>query len=167
MRRSFRLRVILALLAIAPIGITAQPTAAQAPRPVLFVCEHGTVRSLLAKVLFDEFAAAIGLNMTAVSRGTRADSIVPPWMLQGLTNDRVVLGDWRPQTLQPSDLTNALYVVSFDVPAAATANASAPRAHWDNLPSVSRDYATGRDAIKVRVHQLVDSLKRANMKGKP
>ena len=167
MRSCFRLRVVLALLAIAPAGITAQPTAAPAPRPVLFVCEHGTVRSLLAKVLFDEYAAAIGLNMKAVSRGTRADLIVPPWMLQGLRTDHVVLGDWRPQTLQSSDLTNASYVGSFDVPTAATADAAAPRAQWDNLPSLSRDYATGRDAIKARVHQLVDSLERANTKGKP
>ena len=104
----------------------------------------------------------MGLNMKAVSRGTRADSIVPPWMLQALTKDHVVLGDWRPQTLRPSDLSNASVVVSFDLPAAATATAPVPRAQWDNLPSVSADYATGRDAIKVRVHQLVDSLMRAS-----
>lgn len=115
----------------------------------------------------NEHTAAIGLNMKPVSRGTSTDSIVPPWMLQGLRNDHVILGHWRPQTLQPSELTNASYIVSFDVPVAATANASAPRAHWDNLPSVSRDYATARDAITVRVHQLVDSLKRAHTKGRP
>ncbi len=162
MRKGFRTHVVLALLAIAPVGVTAQPTAAQTPKPVLFVCEHGTVRSLLAKVLFEEYAGAVGLNMKAVSRGTRADSIVPPWMLQALTKDHVVLGDWRPQTLRPSDLSNASVVVSFDLPAAATATAPVRRAQWDNLPSVSADYATGRDAIKVRVHQLVDSLMRAS-----
>jgi hypothetical protein len=122
---------------------------------------------LLAKVLFEEYAAEVGLNMKAVSRGTRADSIVPPWMLQGLAADHVAIGSWRPQTLLPDDLTNASFVVSFDVPMAATAGARVPQAHWDSLPSVSRDYATGRDAIKVRVHQLVDSLKRASNVGRP
>jgi len=163
----FRVAVVLTLLAVAPVRLAAQRVGAPAPKPVLFVCEHGTVRSLLAKVLFEDYAAEVGLNMRAVSRGTRADSVVPPWMLQGLANDHVALGAWRPQTLQPSDITNATFVVSFDVPDAAIANASVPRAHWDSLPSVSRDYATGRDAIKVRVHQLVDSLKRVSKKGSP
>ena len=99
--------------------------------------------------------------MQAVSRGTRADSLVPVWMQQGLATDRVELGAWHPQTLRPDDLRSASLVVSFDVPPAATAAARGARVQWDSLPSVSRDYATGRDAIKVRVHQLVDSLKQA------
>ena len=157
-------RVIVAVVAVAltPFYLCAQAGGPRSSKPVLFVCEHGTVRSLLAKVLFEEYAAAVGLKMSAVSRGTRADSLVPPWMLQGLAADHVELGFWRPQTLRPDDLTNAAYVVSFDLPAGATAGSRGPRAYWDSLPSVSRDYAKGRDAIKVRVHQLVDSLKQAS-----
>ncbi len=156
-------RVTVALiLAVAPIHLCAQPVVTRPLKPVLFVCEHGTVKSLLAKVLFEQYAAEVGLMMQAVSRGTRSDSTVPPWMLQGLAADRVDLGAWRPQTLLPHDLANAAYVVSFDVPASATAGTRAPRAHWDSLPSVSRDYAAGRDAIKMRVHKLVDSLSQAD-----
>lgn len=150
------------LLAVAAVRLDAQQAAAPSPKPVLFVCEHGTVRSLLAKVLFEEYAAEVGLKMQAVSRGTKADSVVPPWMMQGLTADKVVLGSWRPETLRLEDLSSASIVVSFDVPTSATSNATVPRAQWDGLPSVSRDYGTGRDAIKVRVRQLVDSLKRAS-----
>ena len=167
MKTWFRLAVATMLVAVAPIHLGAQQIAPHSDKPVLFVCEHGTVRSLLAKVLFEQYAAEVGLDMKAVSRGTRADSIVPPWMLQGLAADHVAIGSWRPQTLLPDDLTNASFVVSFDVPMAATAGARVPQAHWDSLPSVSRDYATGRDAIKVRVHQLVDSLKRASNVGRP
>lgn len=145
---------------------TATSAGAQqaAPHPtatVLFVCEHGTVRSLLAKLLFEQYAAEVGLPMRALSRGTRADSAVPPWMQRGLAADHLTLGSWRPQTIRPTDLTNASYVVSFDVQPSATAATRAPRVQWDSLPSVSSDYAAGRDAIKVRVHALVDSLKRA------
>lgn len=156
--------IVLPMLSVAPLQLGAQHSAARASTTVLFVCEHGTVRSLLAKVLFEEYAAQVGLRMHAVSRGTRADSVVPPWMLQGLAADHFALGAWHPQTLRPRDLADASYVVSFDVPTAATDAAQVPRVQWDSLPSVSRDYATGRDAIKVRVHQLVDSLKRADAK---
>lgn len=153
------------------VVISARNGVAQRPAPagptVLFVCEHGTVKSLLAKALFEQYAKEVGLQMRAESRGTNADSVVPPWMLRGLALDQIQLGSWRPQSLASSDLSAASYIVSFDVPAAATADAKAPRAQWDGLPSVSQDYAKGRDAIKARVHQLVDSLKRAEKPRRP
>jgi len=146
-----------------PHAVSAQRAPTSTERTVLFVCEHGTVKSLLAKVLFEQYAEEVGLRMRAESRGTHVDSTVPPWMLRGLAQDHVDLGSWHPQGLRSTDLTTATYVVSFDVPPNATAGARGPRTQWDSLPSVSQDYSKGRDAIKVRVHQLVDSLKRAEM----
>lgn len=166
MRRVYCATALLVLSGVLPTRGSAQQASARPAKTVLFVCEHGTVRSLLAKVLFEDYAAEVGLQMQAVSRGTRADSLIPPWMQRGLTADTVTLGSWRPQTLRPADLATASMVVSFDVPATATAAARAPRVQWDSLPSVSRDYATGRDAIKVRVRQLVDSLQRASRSGR-
>lgn len=154
-------RVALALLPLTSLGLGAQQATVRPAPQVLFVCEHGTVKSLLAKLLFDEYAAQVGLQMQAVSRGTRADSAVPPWMQARLATDHLALGSWRPQSLAPQDLATASLVVSFDIPPAATATAHAPRARWDGLPSVSTQYADGRDSIKARVRQLVDSLKRA------
>lgn len=165
----WRIQVGMALLA-SVLALTASDAQQDAPRQkpqVLFVCEHGTVRSLLAKVFFEQYAAEVGLPMQAVSRGTRADSVLPPWMQRNLAADHVELGGWRPQTLSADDLANASLVVSFDVPSSATAGAGAPRAFWDSLPSVSRDYVTGRDAIKARVHRLVDSLFKATAARRP
>ncbi len=152
---------------VVPRGLAAQRVPAPTDRTVLFVCEHGTVKSLLAKVLFEQYAQEIGLQMRAESRGTHADSIVPPWMLQALARDQVSLGAWSPRTLVSGDLATAAYVVSFDVPGDATAAAQSPRTQWDGLPSVTQDYAKGRDAIKARVHQLADSLKRAEKAKRP
>jgi len=98
--------------------------------------------------------------MNSLSRGTAVDSAVSPWMLAGLTADHFELGSWHSQALSAADLAAAAYVVSFNVPAAASAGTRAPRAQWDGLPSVSADFANGRDAIKARVRQLVDSLKK-------
>lgn len=167
MRKCYLVTVGLISGLVASTHLGAQQVASRPSRPVLFICEHGTVKSLLAKVLFEQYAAEVGLKVQAVSRGTRADSVVPPWMLQGLSADHVKLGSWRPQTLIADDIVHASYVVSFDVPIATTAGARVPRAQWDSLPSVSRDYAAGREAIKVKVHQLVDSLKRASVSRRP
>jgi arsenate reductase (thioredoxin) len=163
---TYALAMIGALAASTTVG-SAQRAAPPGNRTVLFVCEHGTVKSLLAKVLFEQYAQEVGLQMNAVSRGTRADTVVPPWMLRGLTLDHIALGSWRPQPLGAADLADASYVVSFDVPTAETAAARVPRVQWDGLPSVTQDYAKGRDSIKARVHQLVDSLKRAEQSRRP
>ncbi|MDB4878489.1 MAG: protein tyrosine phosphatase [Gemmatimonadetes bacterium] len=160
---------VLTLLGCAafPTRVSGQRAAPPARKTVLFVCEHGTVKSLLAKVLFEEYAQEVGLNVQAVSRGTRPDTAVPPWMLSGLALDHIALGSWRPQLLGAQDLAAASYVVSFDVPSNATAAARVPRTQWDSLPSVTQNYAKGRNAIKARVHQLVDSLKRAEQARRP
>src|SRR5437868_3440198 len=85
------------LIALAPTSVDAQRVAAAHEKTILFVCEHGTVKSLLAKVLFEDYAKEVGLDVKAISRGTRADSIVPTWMLQGLAADKITLGAWHPQ----------------------------------------------------------------------
>ena len=161
MHTSLTAVVGLALTAAVAFEVGAQQRDKGDKATVLFVCEHGTVKSLLAKTLFEQYAKEVGLQMNALSRGTRADSVVPPWMQRALAADHVSLGAWKPQSLGTSDVANAAYIVSFDVPQTLIAPSRAPRAQWDGLPSVSQDYAKGRDAIKARVHQLVDSLKRA------
>ena len=162
MRKVQRWIVLIVLTAVAAMRVGAQDSGAQPRRTVLFVCEHGTVKSLLAKVLFEQYAAEIGLDVGVVSRGTRPDSIVPAWMQFSLATDHITLGAWRPQALTPADLQSASYVVSFDVPTSATSGARVPRAQWDGLPSVSADYVGGRDAMRTRIHLLADSLKRAH-----
>ena len=132
-----------------------------APDTVLFICEHGTVRSLLAKLLFEEYAKEVGLTMVAVSRGTAIDSAVAPWMVRSLASDGFLIGTWHPQRLAASDLSHARHVVSFDLPTAVSMSSRARREQWDGFPSVSANYATGRDTIAIRVRHLVDSLQRA------
>lgn len=142
-------------------AFAAQPVESQASEgTVLFVCEHGTVKSLLAKLLFDEYAAQVGLPMRAESRGTAVDSVIPPWMRSQLAESRLESEGFVPRALTAGDLSSAAYVVSFDLPASASAGTRAPRARWDSLPPASRDFVASRDAIRSRVHELVDSLNR-------
>lgn len=166
MRRLLSIAQI-ALVCALPVTAAAQRASHASHGTVLFVCEHGNVKSLIAKVFFEQYAREAGLDMQALSRGTRADTVVPPWMIRGLSGDHIELGAFHPQQLGPADLAAASYVVSFDVPSAATAAAKAPREQWDGLPSVTENYARGRDSIRARVRHLVDSLKRAERRARP
>ena len=154
--------VALILVVLWPSTARAQMSRSPAaPDTVLFICEHGTVRSLLAKLLFEEYAKEVGLTMVAVSRGTAIDSAVAPWMTRSLASDGFLIGTWHPQRLAATDLAHARHVVSFDVPTAVSASTHAPREQWDGFPSVSANYAAGRNTIAVRVRHLVDSLQTA------
>lgn len=166
--RSTRIGLVALLLFGAPVAVAAQQRAAPASQgTVLFICEHGTVKSLLAKLLFEEYAAQVGLPMRAESRGTTVDSVVPPWMRARLGATRLRFEGFTPRALLAEDLVTASYVVSFDLPASMSAGSQAPRAQWDSLPAASQQFEASREAIRARVHALVDSLNRARLARRP
>jgi hypothetical protein len=129
---------------------------------VVFVCEHGTVKSVVALAYFRQLAQQRQLPIRAISRGTAPDSAVPGPIRDGLRLDGLSLGPFTPTLFTAADLTNAMAVVSFDQPAVAkTVNGRVPLGRWDGLPAVSENYAIARDSIRARVAALVDSLDRA------
>jgi arsenate reductase len=156
------------LLTALPVVLSAQQrTSPVSEGTVLFVCEHGTVKSLLAKLLFDEYAAQVDLPMRAESRGTAVDSVVPPWMRARLDASRLPFNGFTPRALAAPDLAEARVVVTFDLPPSISSGARGVRAQWDALPPASQQFEASRDAIRARVHALVDSLNHARQARRP
>ncbi|MBV9880659.1 MAG: hypothetical protein JO180_09195 [Gemmatirosa sp.] len=172
--RSITLGRLVAWLTLSAVGV---PSLAQSPAPappaaraaragadtqrVVFVCEHGTVKSVVAAAHFNQLARARGLPFVAVSRGTAPDSALPVLVRNGLLADGT--GPWlaAPTLFRAADADGVSVVVSFDQPVDAVVAGRAPVRHWDGTPSVMRDYATGRDSIVTRVAALVDELQRS------
>lgn len=126
---------------------------------IVFVCEHGTAKSVIAMAYFESIARARGLAFRAVSRGMDPDPAVPRNVRDGLRGDNLALGAFVPTRLATADLEAAALVISFDRPeVAALARGRAAVQSWDGLPSVSASYALARHAIRRRVEALVDSL---------
>ena len=135
----------------------------QPPRKVVFVCEHGTVKSVVALEYFNRMARARHLNVEAISRGTRPDSLVPTPVRRGLTDDGFDLGLFRPAKFSRDDLASAILVVSLDADVDSIVRDALPAlpvARWNGLPSVTANYANGRAAIEANVARLIDSLAR-------
>jgi quercetin dioxygenase-like cupin family protein len=129
---------------------------------VVFVCEHGTVKSVVAMAYFTRLTGERGLPIRAISRGTALEPRVPAPVRDGLRADGLSLGSFTPTPFTPADLGSAIAVVSFDQPGvAATVAGRVPTSAWDGLPAVSENYAVARDSIRLRVAGLVDSLARA------
>lgn len=125
---------------------------------VLFVCEHGSAKSLIARLLFERAAKEAGLDARAESRGTVSDEAVPDRIKNALRQDGFETGSWRPKRLAGDDLQSAERVVVFDVPLGA-AQGSVKLERWDGMPAVSENYAVAREAIRGRVGDLVRRLK--------
>src|SRR6266436_3472009 len=128
---------------------------------VVFVCEHGSVKSLIATAYFNRRAQERGLAYRAVARGSAPEPIVPGPVREGLRTDGFDVSDFVPQLFEASDVDDAFLVVSFDQDIAKTVGGRARHFRWDNLPGVLTDYAGGRDAIVRHVDELIDEAARS------
>jgi hypothetical protein len=142
-------------------GLFAQPPAA-APADdshrVVFVCEHGSVKSLIATLYFNQRARERGLPYTAVARGTAPNAAVPTAVREGLRSAGFDVARYVPQPFKASDVDGASLVVSFDREITNTVAGKVRLLRWDNLPGVLADYSRGRDAILARVDALLEQL---------
>ncbi len=163
--RSMSMLIVVCSLAMSYGARTpAQDLAASSlPKPagVVFVCEHGSVKSLIAMNYFNRSAGERGLPYRAVARGTAPETTVPGTVREGLRSDGFVVSGFVPRLFSASDVDGAALVVSFDQDVAKIVNGSARHLRWDNLPGVLADYARGRDEIVRHVDKLIDELARS------
>jgi catechol 2,3-dioxygenase-like lactoylglutathione lyase family enzyme/protein-tyrosine-phosphatase len=131
-----------------PVGATR--------RSVLFVCEHGSAKSVIAAAHFQRLADAARLEVRAMSRGTDPDSAFTPNTLDGLARDGLRPLDEAPSRLSQKDLAAAERVVVFCQLPAAYSHESTEQ--WENIPPVSEDYDQARRAITQRLEQLLREL---------
>ncbi len=142
----------------------AQGIAAKSPRvpaQVVFVCEHGSVKSLIAMEYFNRSVQERGLAYRAVARGTAPEPIVPSSVREGLRTAGFDVSHFVPRLFEASDVEEASLVVSFDQDIAKIVGGKARHLAWDNLPGVLTDYARGRDEIVRHVDDLIDELARS------
>jgi protein-tyrosine-phosphatase len=144
------------------LGLTAA-TAASAgedkPSPtVVFVCEHGAAKSVVAAAHFNRLARERGLPMRAIARGTVPDERMAPVAVKGLAADGLKAPEGRPELVRPEELAGARRAVALGCDLSRVAPIGVRVDRWDEIPPMSADYATARDAIVKRVKALLDEL---------
>ena len=125
-------------------------------RTVVFVCIHGSAKSLIAAEHFRRLAAQQGVDVRATSAGTAPDAEIPPNVIQGLLEDGIDVRGLRPRRLAREELAKAWRVVSFGCD---LGNVTPPRVsveRWDDVPAVSEDFKAARDVIVARLPRLLD-----------
>src|SRR5687768_1704313 len=84
---AMRFGVVVAMIGgMAASAQTSHAQSADVPA-VVFVCEHGTAKSVIALAHFQKLARERGLPLRAISRGSSPDPALPPFMVSGLRGD--------------------------------------------------------------------------------
>ncbi|MBI4912017.1 MAG: hypothetical protein HY823_04710 [Acidobacteria bacterium] len=127
---------------------------------VLFICEHGNVKSVMAAAYFNQLAARKGLSVRAIARGTDPDSDkVPGPVAEGLGEDGLEVGKFRPAKVTAADLKDARRVICLNLPVESLPSPGGIRAEtWNDIPPATQDFRSSRAAILRRIEALIASL---------
>jgi len=142
--------------ACAASGSRVSPAESQ----VLFVCEHGNVKSLMAASYFNRLASQRGLPYHALSRGTAPDSTtVPPAIVAGLLGEGFHVAEFHPIAVSVADISKSRRVVLINTALPETMHpAGIPQELWTDVPPASSDYAAASAALRRHVEALIGDL---------
>jgi len=131
-----------------------------APSPsVIFVCEHGAAKSVIATAYFNKLATERGLPYRAAFRGTTPQDDLSVRAVEGLKADGVAIPSGKPTAISEADVSGATHIFAIGCTLPATAAKSAKARDWTDVPG-DQGYAPMRDAIVRHVTALLDELQR-------
>jgi arsenate reductase (thioredoxin) len=134
------------------------PIPAVHERTILFVCEHGSAKSVIAAAHFNDVAAKNGLPYRAIARGVHPDKEVPPYITSGLAAEGLNIRGWQPKRFGENDARRAERVITLGcVLPTSKAFAAGKLQDW-SVPSPSENYQNASRAIAERVALLLRAL---------
>ena len=125
------------------------------PVKLVFVCQQGYAKSLLAALQFERKAAAHGLTVEVIARGLTPAAAVPAPLASAMARDGFAVADYRPSALTEFDLLTADRVVSFAV---EIPNDRGVVRRIDSIPPLSEDYGKARDQMNAELNALLTEL---------
>ena len=124
---------------------------------VIFVCEHGAAKSVIAATYLNKFAQEKGLRIQVLARGTSPDAGLSGYAVAGLLADGLVPNQLTPQKLSAEEVEAADRVIAFcDLTDVNPVKNNIE--YWDSVPTVSEDYAKARDIIIAKLEAMMKDL---------
>lgn len=129
------------------------------PVPILMVCEHGSVKSLMAASLFNKAAEQRRLPFHAIARGVSPDAAVPPRIATALSEEGFDVATFVPAKASATELSRAVRVVVIGLELEALDGEPTGMVEmWRDVPAASVDYAAARASLMQHVDALLDQL---------
>jgi len=125
-------------------------------RTVVFVCQHGAAKSVLAAALLERLAAANGTPLRTLARGTEPDPRIATAVVAHLLAKGVDVGAWQPGLVTRDDLARAWRVVSFGPDLSNLLPRGILVDHWGDVPAVADNVEDAASAIAERLRALLE-----------
>lgn len=122
-------------------------------KDILFLCQHGGAKSVIAVAHFNRLAAERGLPFVAAAAAAEDPYDAVPAPVAGhLQRDGFDVRAFKPHRAAPGEISAAALVVTIgcDVPGA--------HERWDDVPAASEDLEGSVAAIRRHVAALADAL---------
>jgi len=121
---------------------------------IIFVCEHGAAKSILAAAYFNQFAQERNFHLYAIARGTHPDEELSPITVAGLHEDGLSPNESVPQKLSLEDIETAQQIISFcELPIEFQQKVKIEQ--WNDIPPVSENYEKARDLIVAKLRAMM------------
>src|SRR6266704_597281 len=121
------------------------------PPMVVFVCLHGSAKSLIAAEHCQKLASERGMDFRATAARLEPDEKVPSPVVDGLLRDGIDVRGRQLRRISGEDLAGAGRVVSFGCDVSGMVPPGVAVERWDDIPAVSKNFEVARDAIVARV----------------
>jgi arsenate reductase (thioredoxin) len=129
-------------------------------KQVVFVCEHGNVKSFMAASYFNKLAAQRRLPWRAVARGSAPDSLtVPKPIAEALRAEGIDASVFRPAKIDAADVADAARIVTIGTDLPLGVRGEEQRIErWNDVPPASTSYDAARSSLKAHIAELLDRL---------
>ena len=126
---------------------------------ILFLCQAGGAKSVIAASYFNQLAAEQSLPYDAVAAAAEEPyTAVPPPVIELLQRDGVDVSTFRPRHVDTGDISVAERIVSIDCSLEGLDLNGSQVERWDDVPKVSEGIDASAEAIRRHVESLVQQL---------
>ena len=124
---------------------------------VVFVCQHGGAKSVIAAEYFTRIANERGIGLRGVSAGLDPYDRIPEPVVEGLAAKGIDVSGYTPQAVREETFASATFVVHFGCDVAPLVGARSVQ-DWSDVPAVSDGFDSAYEAIVLRVEHLVEAI---------
>jgi arsenate reductase (thioredoxin) len=124
---------------------------------IIFVCEHGAAKSILAAAYFNKLAQERNLSLHAIACGTHPDEELSPITVAGLHEDGLTPNESVPQKFSLEEIESAQQIIAF-CELSSEFKQKVKIEQWSDIPPVSENYEKARDMIVEYLRHLINNL---------
>lgn len=127
---------------------------------ILFLCQFGGAKSVIASSYFNRLAEEHGLPYAATAAAAEEPyDAVPPPVTALLEHEGFDVHAFKPRQVQSDDVRGATKVISIDCDLTNVDLTEATLERWDDVPKVSDDLIASATAIRRHVEALAEELR--------